>query len=355
MPKVQTTLKYMEVADHIRARIVTGAFRPGDMIPAQREIADELGVSRDSVRRAMDVLEASGILRCVPCVGSIVEQSPAQTAIVGYLVSNLSDPFHSEIIRELDQALTARNAALLVAEGEDPRRVLDAGATRLIKQHYEGCEHPNDLPATVYVGGGADSKHAVISADRQGIRLLFDHLRSLGHERIAYFGPRLPAGMDERFDEFISARREVGNAAEKEVFISDGGEASRARMLASIESDMAPPTALMCFDDQWAIAVLRQAQQMGLRVPQDLSITGYDDIPMSCLLEVPLTTISFAAREIARAAIEILFDEDVSRPKRRVIPVELKARNSTGPVPVPVKALGTKARKKRNRKARISK
>ena len=100
-------------------------------------------------------------------------------------------------------------------------------------------------------------------------------------------------------------------------------------MLASIKSDPTPPTALMCFDDERAIEVMRLALKMGLHVPQDLSITGYDDIPMARLLDVPLTTVSFAAREIARAAMEILFDEDASRPKRRVIPVELKVRNST--------------------------
>ena len=152
----------------------------------------------------------------------------------------------------------------------------------------------------------------------------------LGHERIGYYGPRLPKGTDTRLDEFKRAWSEVENASPKPaIFFADNNEAGRTRMLASIKSDPTAPTALMCFDDERAIEMLRLAQQMDLRVPQDLSITGYDDIPMARLLEVPLTTVSFSAPKIVRAAMEILFDEDVSRPQRRVIPVELKVRSST--------------------------
>ncbi len=330
VPRHAPKLKYMEVADDLRRRIASGRFKAGTVIPGQRQLADELDVSRESVRRAMELLEEEGVLKCLPSVGCVVETRQDTMVRVGYLVSDLADPFHAGIIRELDAALVDHHGALLVGEGHDPSRVLDAGAAVLVKQHYIGCEHPADPPGTVYIGGGEAGRHIVRSADRQGIRLAYDHLRGLGHERIAYYGPRLPEGTDDRYDEWRLAVEASGVDASGKVFFPDGGSDGVAHMLQAIRDGGTGITAIICFDDQRAAAVLHQAVEMGISIPGEISITGYDDVATSRHLVVPLTTVSYAARDIAKAALDIIFgDED--GPQKRIIPVELIVRESTGP------------------------
>lgn len=333
MLKAGAELKYMAVAKHIKEWIISGNFQEDSVLPGQREIAQRLNVSRESVKRAMEVLEEAGTVKCLPSVGCVVKQTPGAKINVGYLVSNLSDPFHAGIIRELDQVLANRKAGLLVSQGGDARHLLEMGASRLIKQYYPGCEHLDDPVGTIYIGDGPSGRYSIVSDDRQGILLLYEHLKSLGHRRIGYFGFAVLKNEDARYATLVEAMANDGiTVAKDEIFFPRGEESATQNLLKKIRDRTISITALVCFDDECAITVMRQAQRVGLQIPDDLSITGFDDVSIASLLPVRLTTVSFSAREIAQAVLDILFGHRVGKPRKILIDVELKVRDSTGPV-----------------------
>lgn len=326
MNRKRAFFKYNEIADYIRGRISAGEFHPGEMVPGQREIARMLSVSRPSIRRAIDVLEQEGILECRPSVGTIVKLSPAKKVLVGYLVDDLMSPFHNEIMRELDRQLGERDAALIISQGRKNNRLLEMGASKMIKSSGLSDTFRDDSVPTVYIGGGGPSSHRIDSDNRTGMRLILDHLRGLGHEQIAYFGPGDPE-TNTRCSSLAEAMAKDGQAMRDEDRFpnSDSCEAVVERIMNS----GSPPTALVCFDDNRAIKFMKTARARGLDIPGRLSITGFDNIPVTSMLEVPLTTVSFSAKGIVEKALRILFDSNLEKPLTEVVTAELIVREST--------------------------
>lgn len=96
------------------------------------------------------------------------------------------------------------------------------------------------------------------------------------------------------------------------------------------------PTALFCENDEMAIGALKRIKQQGLRVPQDISLVGFDDIPFAAYCDPPLTTIAQPAEMFGRTAVEMLIAliEKTSLPQRHVVlPFELALRGSTAALP----------------------
>ena len=166
-----TGFRYQEIAENIRSRILAGDYKVGEALPGQRLIAEDMSANRASIKRAIEVLQDEGLLECIPSVGTIVRKIPTERAPVGYLVTNLQDPFHLDMIREIDSLLRALNSGLIVAEGTSARRLLDMGATRIIKAGQLESTAAEDLVRTVYIGGGPEGCRCVEADNEKGIRL----------------------------------------------------------------------------------------------------------------------------------------------------------------------------------------
>jgi DNA-binding LacI/PurR family transcriptional regulator len=178
----------------------------------------------------------------------------------------------------------------------------------------------------------------VVSQNRQGAREIAAHLTSLGHERLAILGgpPELWTA-EQRLSGYREAIAAAGfNPDAVPVFTGDyrmeSGEQLAAEALSGPASKR--PTALICANDLMAIGALSYCRRAGLRVPEDVSVVGFDDMPISSLLTPSLTTIRQPARELGMEAVKLLLSlvdgaEPVSRPPS---PVSLRVRESTGPV-----------------------
>jgi LacI family transcriptional regulator len=169
-----------------------------------------------------------------------------------------------------------------------------------------------------------------------GMAQLVAHLKSLGHRNLGFIGGteglvtsrvRRESFMDAVVKQGLSSREGwlVGGD-----FKIEGGSAAMARILAQDEV----PTAIVTANDLTAIGALRMAHQRGLKIPEDISITGCDDIAMSDIVYPPLTTLRISRKEYARLLFEALRagSEDLTRPgKQYVLPTSLVVRQSTGP------------------------
>jgi DNA-binding LacI/PurR family transcriptional regulator len=170
-----------------------------------------------------------------------------------------------------------------------------------------------------------------------GATLVMEHLINLGHQRIAYVGkPTLQSSIDRLngYRTVLKARGLPEDPSLELVVDTSSAERGYAYTLDLLRRPD-PPTAIFLANDVMAFGAIQAIQQTGLRVPQDISVTGFDDIPFARLTNPPLTTIRQPSYEkgvqAARTLIALL--EQKSVPQSSNLPVELMVRGSTGPAP----------------------
>jgi DNA-binding LacI/PurR family transcriptional regulator len=207
------------------------------------------------------------------------------------------------------------------------------------------------IPMVVVDGPRLDAATFVGVDDRAGSRAVAEHLAALGHRRVAVIVPTLALdGRQGRVDEQRLQAAAYHNDRERlegvrlgleaagipweEVAIeerSNDQEAGAAAAL-SLLAEESRPTAIVATTDQLALGALRGARELGLRVPADVSVVGFDDIPEAARAQPPLTTVRqplVAKGILAGDQLLVLLQGDA--PADTVLPVELKVRGSTAP------------------------
>jgi len=190
----------------------------------------------------------------------------------------------------------------------------------------------------VRISPESESVMSVNTNDRQLCAEMTEYLASLGHERIAFIN----GNPDHKalVNRFLGYQDGLKNAGLKLIkgLVRDGDNSfgsgqDCARSLLRIKN---PPSAIFACNDDMATGVLRVAGQMGIEVPAELSVAGFDDIPLTQQIYPSLTTIRQPVRRMAETAVEILMDHVRSRPatdKPHTVGAVMKIRESTGPAP----------------------
>ncbi len=216
------------------------------------------------------------------------------------------------------------DAILLLGDMRDqPRLIEDLAGAR--------------LPVVALWQGSRPADIASVSVDNaSGMRSMLDHLTGLGHRRIAFLGGRQLGDIKEREEaylEYLAAMDEPVRDGYVQHGPNDfaGGVAALGRLVELPE----PPTAVAASTDVLAIGALHGAHQRGLRVPDDLSISGFDDIPVAAFSVPSLTTMAMPVREMVERAVGMVLDDgglDVRKPPP-VLQPSLVVRSSTARAP----------------------
>jgi DNA-binding LacI/PurR family transcriptional regulator len=331
-----------------------------------QSIADEVGVSRMTVSNAFsrpDQLSAdlrARILQAADRLG-YVGPDPAARALargrvgsVGLLLNgDLSEAFEdqvsAEFVASVADELGKRGLALTVltppqGEGFVPARdvAIDGALVYTCEPQSAGVEwlSRRALPVVAVDQDFGDRVPGVLVDDRGGAGQGARHLLELGHRRIGI----LALGLDRhgdllQSDSYPSTERLAGwteTLAEAGVQPTvvrapyDGGALAGARTLLEDRSI----TAVLCFSDVFALAVVQAAEESGRRVPEDLSVVGYDDSPQASTSRPPLTTVRQDVTAKGHLAAGMLADLLVGRPAQsQLLPATLVVRESTGPAP----------------------
>jgi LacI family repressor for deo operon, udp, cdd, tsx, nupC, and nupG len=178
-------------------------------------------------------------------------------------------------------------------------------------------------------------RHPTISLDNQAAaKAMTEHLLELGHRRIGLIkGPKSSPLTRDRVAGYEEALRQAQIPLD-DALVSHGDFTLNAGYLgASAMLKLNPrPTALFCENDEMAIGALRRIKEEGLRVPRDISLAGFDDIPMAAYCDPALTTISQPAEAFGEKAVEMLIALMDGKPvtdRHLVLPFELTVREST--------------------------
>jgi LacI family repressor for deo operon, udp, cdd, tsx, nupC, and nupG len=178
-----------------------------------------------------------------------------------------------------------------------------------------------------------------ISLDnRAAARVMTEHLLDLGHRRIGLIkGPQGSPLTRDRIAGYEDALRDAGIESDPSLlcrgnFSLQAGYDAAKHLLAQNDR----PTAIFCENDEMAIGAIRCIRQAGLRVPEDISVAGFDDIPFAAFCDPPLTTIYQPAEAFGQRAVEIMIALSEDRPlgseEHVVLPFKLVTRGSTAPV-----------------------
>ncbi len=354
MSTIAHTGKAQQVASAIRARITSGAYGAGTHLPAERLLAATHGVARNTVRAALHALASDGLIRHEGRRGAVVcgpptTDAPATLLLVLPAPEDCNpDELSPEATALIGQTLCACGGSAthfhlqrMPAEGQTLVRAVrrtGAAGILLIECHNVavlGRLHAAGIPHVV-VNQEHDVPGPATRVDfwRVG-REAAAHLLGLGHRRLGVL-----AGPPERhmYEQMLAGLR--GRCAEVEVYLDPAhvarmascSEASREAALAML-SHRDRPTALFCTRDVRAYGAYLAARELGLRVPADLSLLGYDDITWPGEGRQFLTTFAEPAGELGGAALRMLLAwvRTAESPEDTVIAPALVVRASTAP------------------------
>jgi LacI family transcriptional regulator len=286
-----------------------------------------------------------------------------RSKLFGLVVSEITNPFFPELIQGFEDIAVENGYEILVSStNHDPARMSHC-IRRMLERKVEGVaimtfgiEQPlldqlakRRVPLAFIDVGPDRSGVSVLKVDyHHGIRQGVQHLAALGHRKIAFVsGPMRLHSAQSRLAAFTQSIQECGIAHDLTRIVEgdhtlEGGVKAMEILLAQKEA----ATAVICSNDMTAIGVLHKLYRTGLRVPDDMSVIGFDDIHLAEVTMPPLTTVQMSRFEIAKAAFSALRahveSPNESTGKREYnIPTELVVRESTG-APRRTKALPRK-------------
>ncbi|MFJ9247272.1 LacI family DNA-binding transcriptional regulator [Streptomyces sp. NPDC101776] len=251
-----------------------------------------------------------------------------RTAVIGLVTDEIaSSPFAGRLLRgAMETAWDSDHLVLTVDSGGDPVKE-DAAVAELLDRRVDGIIYaamslrrvrvPEGLRRTHSVLANClpedDSLPAVVPAERAGGRTAARLLLGAGHRRLAVIGGLDDIASAERTRGFREVLRAEGVTVPKEWIVRSGGEISAGyagalRLFDGVEPDRRP-TGVLCYNDRVAAGVLHAATRLGIEVPADLSVVGYDDQEhMAAFLTPPLTSVALPHRAMGEAAARLLLD-----------------------------------------------
>jgi LacI family transcriptional regulator len=278
-----------------------------------------------------------------------------RSRILGILVENITNPFFPELIQSFEEIAVAHGYEILVSSTNGDPAVLATCVRRMLERKVEGvavlsfgAEEPvldqlthRDIPMVLAEFRLDDPKVSTILLDYStGIHAAVQHLADLGHTRIAFLaGPHKLHSAITRENDFRAAIQDSGLTIQKK-WIIECDHTLKGGMVgfSQLQELGTRPTAILCSNDMTAIGVLRAAYMAGLRVPDDVSVVGLDDIDFAEFTLPPLTTIRLSRTDLARSAFDALRQqaEDPNNPKIQreyLVSTSLVVRGSTGAPP----------------------
>jgi len=347
---------YETLADDLRADI-HGRRQDDLRLPTEEELCDAHGVSRITVRKALDILTAEGMIERAPGRGTFVRQPSApkrrdaRGMVAGINVADMPSTINFVSLQVLGASeFLARHGAHISVK-KNPHTPADAAA--LIQECVESgvrgflCYSHNDetprslgqealrrrLPAVLMNTRADDLPLDYVTGDNvAGGAMAARYLASLGHRRVAFFSEVSDVSVRDRLQGFQRETAALGGVAAPFVPRQGTDHESWAAFL----RDARGFTAVQCGNDHMAATLILRLAQAGLRVPGDISVMGYDNSVAHCETgPVPITTLEQPAREMGRRAAQFLWERmtgiEPPASRRTLLSPSLVVRASAAP------------------------
>lgn len=349
---------YVQCEEFLRTAITNGTYAGGEFLPPERTLSIDLGVNRLTLRKAIASLIKQGIIENIPGAGNKVRQTSRpeeRTRVVSCIMlrtkgSPALSPYFSEIFEGLHHEASKHGYDLtFMPLPTDALWGSDGNAknpSSLVRPDLAGVIILGGIPdalSTAYEHAGipvvmldkpSKQPHvpSVMPDNEGGGRLAADHLIALGHTRIGYLAGGNDPASNLREKGLTTALAENNLRLNRQDILQAGyGIASSyAAVNAHMEqygtSEL--PTAFLAVNDEAAIGAIKAFQRHGMRIPKDLSVIGFDDIPWAEHASPSLTTLRIPRIEMGEWAMRLLLDRvaessltaaDIQLPMRLIV------------------------------------
>lgn len=352
-----------QVENLIRSKIRSGEWGVGAKIPSEREMAEILDVSRTTVRNAVQALTQQGLFERKIGQGTFVrggERPPAGLpaaglGTLGFVVCKdraqrkplASESFYFDVFTGIEEE-TVRSGRHLLFTYLDEANPAERAAFASFLDKVDGvvleeCRRPDllqeladrRLPVVLLAPTLGHPKFDLVTADfRRGARRAVEHLLALGHRRVAVInGPLDQESARLRFGGWQDALQASDLDDPDRLVAGNLGWSAEAgaRAMEGLLDQHPVPTAVFCANDLLAVGAVSALGRRGLRVPDDVSVVGFDDAELSRHTVPPLTTMRLHAQPMARAAVRKLIERlefPESPPVTVEFPIDLVDRES---------------------------
>lgn len=341
--------KNLAVAARMRELLAEGRWSPGDQIPPARQLAQTFGVSLSPILQALQILEKEGLLVRRARVGTFVAEKQTRKQLLAAIISNCDLEPCLQTLRGFEEEACVRGYHVVFCNAN---RLPESFAHRAEACLMMGCAGIAYIPpegsvyqdwnrafykgyaeqqiplVTMCTQPFPDDDPAIVSASVpdghwQGRRMAA-HLIEQGHRRIAFLFGRWSCVIEDRRQGVSAETAAHGLPAlelrslSPEERLYTGGSYDVTAMLSEWISASPPVTAVVCASDYAARILYEHAAGMGVSIPEDIAVTGFDDSSFAALLSPPLTTMRVSYMDLGRSAAELLISQinDRQRPPR---------------------------------------
>jgi LacI family transcriptional regulator len=275
-----------------------------------------------------------------------------RSRLLGLIVSEITNPFFPELIQEFEQVAVERGYEILIASTNYERKKMESCARRMLERKVDGVAvmtfniedflferfAADNIPVVFIDAAPSRPLSGFLTVDyRSGIYEAVQHLAMLGHRKIGFIaGPLQLRSAAAREAAFVESMRSIGLTTNPDWLVEgdhtlEGGRDAMQEVLALPDR----PTAMICSNDMTAIGVQHALFEADMKVPDDLSIIGFDDIHLAEYTIPPLTTVRLSCKDLALRAVDLLLeqlqpDSGESNVPHPEIATKLVVRQTTG-------------------------
>lgn len=351
--------KYEIVEEALKNSILSGEYKIGDKLPTETELMNRFGVSRYTIRRSVGDLENEHLIYRIQGGGMFVNDwrstkvnHSSNNRMVGVIATHIADYIFPSIISGADQIISDNGFAMLLANTHNDQQrerkslitMLDSNVAGLIIEPTQSTlQSPNldlysrikelNIP-TVFINAQYEEIQgiSVTTNDEDAVKRLTEYLFSQGHERILGVFQTDDIQGVHRMDGYLQAYQHNSDVVLQSNIIMYRSSDPIKDVLHQVERAISTenrPTAIISYNDQLAIQIIDLVKSLDLMVPDDISVTGFDDYSLGQYMEPPLTTMRHEKEKMGHDAASLLMNMMEKNPVESIVyNPEMIIRNS---------------------------
>lgn len=328
--------KYYVLMEELKKEIVSGERKPGDQLPSENQLSAAFHVSRHTVRKALSILEQEGFIKAEHGRGTFVSKrdgSKTGSGNIAVITTYLSDYIFPRLIQGIDRVLTEKGYSIILKNTGNSRFRESKCLEEILNKDVEGliiepskseilCRHKGiyekldfyQIPYVFIQGYYVQMKEKphIRLDDCLGGSLVTQHLIQLGHKHIVGIFKADDSQGRDRHKGYVSALQAAGFCYDPDMVIwfhTEDRASKPSQILKIMLEEGQSIDGIVCYNDQIAFEVMNTLEKYQLKVPDDISVTGYDNSVLAENGRVKLTTIAHPQEQLGAMAAELLLEK----------------------------------------------
>ena len=327
--------KYYVLMEKLKNDILSGEIKPGEKLPSENQLSMQYNLSRHTVRKALSMLTTEGYIEAEHGKGTFCSERVRhmrESKNIAVITTYISDYIFPRLIQGMDRVLSSNGYSIILKNTANSRKLEAAALEDILRKDVDGliiepsksqliCHHTNlyemlddyGIPY-VFVQGiyeQMEDKPHILMNDCKGGYLVTKHLIELGHRHIVGIFKADDSQGKERHKGYVKAFQEAGLLYDPDYVIWFHTEDRKTKPAAVLEMMLRkkmPVDGVVCYNDQIAMGVYQKLKFLHIRVPEDISITGYDN-SVYAKGDIDLTTIAHPQEKLGEMAAELLLEK----------------------------------------------